>query len=282
MPSKSVTNDGHQEQKHEEEDEHKLVQEYVRRLSKEKTPETPVLGKKTSYLLSSPSHDAVVREKQAIISQLEQRNRQVMREIDRLRRGDVTLEDLNTQGLPLSPSTTDTNTITTATNQSMMEPLYATELTGLRMKRDELEHHLSTLHDSRKELLCQLESLMTLLKSNGTLSTTTSRPSSATSSLSRSGIRPPNSFRLRDNNSSNSANDSVKKAMTSLARELNSEDEEAIDELGLNLSKKLAIKMKNSATSSSNRSKDHSKGPTNGAKDGDDFDEDELVSILLQ
>ena len=275
LPSNPLSNNGHQEQEAEEgNDEHKLVQEYVRRLSQDKSPETPVLGRKTSLLLSSPSHDEVVREKQAIICQLEQRNRQVMQEIERLRRGDVTLDDLTSRS-GLSPSsaasTTDTN------NHSMMEPLYATELTGLRMRRDELEQHLSTLHDSRKELLCQLESLMNLLKSNGTL--LTSRPSSAASSLSRTGVRV-SSLRIRDNSSgTRSGEDSVKKAMTSLAKELNSEDEEAIDELGLNLSKKLAMKMKYSTSASSNRSQEF-KGSTNGVTK-DDFDEDELVSQYL-
>lgn len=38
------------------------------------------------------------------------------------------------------------------------------ELRALRMRKDELETHLTTLQDSRRQLMMQLEGLMKMLK----------------------------------------------------------------------------------------------------------------------
>lgn len=38
------------------------------------------------------------------------------------------------------------------------------ELRALRMRKDELETHLTTLQDSRRQLMIQLEGLMKMLK----------------------------------------------------------------------------------------------------------------------
>ena len=279
VPSNPLINNGNQTlilQSDESDEQQRRAHEYVRRMSGSKGT-TPVLSRKGSF--SNHSNDVLeISEKQRIIAKLEQQNRQMMMEIERLRRGDVTIQDLNRGGIISSPSASNT------TSQGMMEPLYATELSALRMRKDELEKHLSTLHDSRKELLLQLESLMTLLKSQGSLLTST--PSSATSTMTRSGqqqkqqgIQSSNSFRVR----STPASESVKKAVTSLAKELNAEDEETINELGLNLSKKLThLSGQPSATSPSNRSNGLSpklvaKGSFK-SRSKDDFDEEELVS----
>lgn len=43
-------------------------------------------------------------------------------------------------------------------------PALMTELRALRLRKDELETHLSTLQDSRRQLMVQLEGLMKMLK----------------------------------------------------------------------------------------------------------------------
>ena len=120
-----------------------------------------------------------------------------------------------------------------------MEPLYAGELTALRMRKDELEKHLNRLLDSRKELLVQLENLMKLLKNQGNLPPSAS--ASAASTMNRNEIR--SSFRNQSREQSPQAAtpptaDSVRGAVYNLVRQLNSEDEETMEELGLDLSRK--------------------------------------------
>lgn len=43
-------------------------------------------------------------------------------------------------------------------------PVLMNELRALRMRKDELETHLTTLQDSRRQLMMQLEGLMKMLK----------------------------------------------------------------------------------------------------------------------
>lgn len=43
-------------------------------------------------------------------------------------------------------------------------PVLMSELRALRMRKDELETHLTTLQDSRRQLMMQLEGLMKMLK----------------------------------------------------------------------------------------------------------------------
>lgn len=43
-------------------------------------------------------------------------------------------------------------------------PALMNELRALRMRKDELENHLTTLQDSRRQLMIQLEGLMKMLK----------------------------------------------------------------------------------------------------------------------
>lgn len=43
-------------------------------------------------------------------------------------------------------------------------PALMNELRALRMRKDELETHLTTLQDSRRQLMIQLEGLMKMLK----------------------------------------------------------------------------------------------------------------------
>ncbi|CAH2005815.1 unnamed protein product [Acanthoscelides obtectus] len=77
-----------------------------------------------------------------LIGQLEAKNREIMREIARLRRQ---------QELENAGHGTD-------------NPVLMNELRALRMRKDELETHLTTLQDSRRQLMMQLEGLMKMLK----------------------------------------------------------------------------------------------------------------------
>lgn len=133
-------------------EEHQLIQLYIKKLSAK--------GHETKKTDSDPS---LFEERRKKISQLEARNRQMMEEIARLKKS-------------FAPNMTETRS-------PGMEPLYTSELTALRYRKDELERHLTALQDSRKELLAQLESLMKLLKNHGNLLIST--PSSAASTLNR-------------------------------------------------------------------------------------------------
>ena len=289
-------------------EEHDLVAQYARKLSASGIC-TPLVNRKAYMNAAAAKSCSEMGEKQKMIAQLESRNREVMRQIERLRKGEV------------SPSERKVNGVSAANGPE--EDVYVTELTALRMRKEELEKHLTALQDSRKDLLVQLESLMKLLKNHGNL--LTSSPSSAASTLSRSqqlvdpnsAVTHSDSFRIRNETrgaapvSSSAASrskhasakaESVKNAMSSLVQELNSEDEAAIDELGLKLSKKLRVQsdssfpMTTSAASFPTRPASKLPVPANNKKSAvitnssaaadhrnklDDFDEDELVSNVV-
>ncbi|KAF8782132.1 Dystrobrevin beta like protein [Argiope bruennichi] len=176
-----------------------------------------------------------------LIAQLESKNREIMREIVRLRKQQEQ-ED--------------------AVMQNEQNPTLLNELRALRQRKEELESHLSTLQESRRELMVQLEALMKMLKNHQTSprSTPNSSPRSATSkspplstpypvSSSRSapttpdtnpptsessGGVPNNAMMAYDQSGSTRslrndllvAADSVTNAMSSLVRELNSGSED--------------------------------------------------------
>lgn len=48
--------------------------------------------------------------------------------------------------------------------QNEQNPTLLAELRALRQRKEELESHLSTLQESRRELMVQLEALMKMLK----------------------------------------------------------------------------------------------------------------------
>lgn len=64
-------------------------------------------------------------------------------------------------------------------------PALMHELRALRMRKDELESHLTTLQDSRRQLMIQLEGLMKMLKNHQ------SSPRSTPNSSPRSTKSPP-------------------------------------------------------------------------------------------
>ncbi|XP_015909850.1 dystrobrevin beta isoform X2 [Parasteatoda tepidariorum] len=209
-------------------DEHRLIARYAARLAD------------TRSTMRSPSDLSLnmdTTRQRDLIAQLETKNREIMREIVRLRKQQEQ-ED--------------------AVLQNEQNPTLLNELRALRQRKEELESHLSTLQESRRELMVQLEALMKMLKNHQTSprSTPNSSPRSATSkspplstpypvSSSRSApTTPPTSEGAPSVPSNVTANydqsgstrslrndllvaaDSVTNAMSSLVRELNSGSED--------------------------------------------------------
>lgn len=285
------------------------------------------LGSKSSLnrqrLLNTPSDDPKVIEKQKMIAELEARNREITSKIQKMKRENVSSSSINDKskshgsqsrsGHYMSPSMT----LSTLGSHGP-EPLYSSELTALRVRKEELESHLSALQNSRKDLLIQLESLMRLLKNHGnllnsgpssasstlhrplqtqhnysTIKSTTSCPpdttlSSAVASKFTIGLsttasghsissadrhesmthdKPPHvpktssSFSLQSSKTS-TGGDPVSRAVKSVVRELHSEDESAIQELGLDLTQKLRAKEQQKDKIDMNKSKDQTSGNT--------------------
>ncbi|XP_023288357.1 dystrobrevin beta isoform X6 [Orussus abietinus] len=135
-------------------DEHKLIARYAQRLAQEaRTGRTP-----SDANLASLDASRAQRE---LISQLEAKNKEIMREIARLRRQ----QEIEAAGLE--------------------NPALMSELRALRQRKDELETHLATLQDSRRQLMVQLEGLMKMLKNHQ------ASPRSTPNSSPRSTKSPP-------------------------------------------------------------------------------------------
>uniref|UniRef100_A0A665WKH2 Dystrobrevin n=1 Tax=Echeneis naucrates TaxID=173247 RepID=A0A665WKH2_ECHNA len=102
----------------------------------------------------------VNKQKRELIAQLECKNREILAEIKRLR----TEHDAACQPSPEKGST---------------NPTLLAELRLLRQRKDELEQRMSSLQESRRELMVQLEGLMKLLKAQaaGSSHASPSRPS---------------------------------------------------------------------------------------------------------
>ncbi|XP_046677338.1 dystrobrevin beta-like isoform X2 [Homalodisca vitripennis] len=140
-------------------DEHKLIARYAARLAAESRNSQGRTASEASLSLDTS------RAQRELITQLEAKNREIMREIARLRRQqelEVGLED---------------------------NPALMSELRALRQRKDELETHLTSLQDSRRHLMVQLEGLMKLLKNHQ------ASPRSTPNSSPRSTKSPPPSSR---------------------------------------------------------------------------------------
>ncbi|XP_063388345.1 dystrobrevin beta-like [Cydia fagiglandana] len=129
-------------------DEHRLIARYAARLAHENRTMpragrsaslTPELGRSSS----EGSEVDAARQQRELISQLEAKNREIMREIARLRRQQEAEASASGSG---------------------SAPPLVSELRALRQRKDELEGHLSSLQESRKHLMQQLEGLMRMLK----------------------------------------------------------------------------------------------------------------------
>ncbi|XP_063905364.1 dystrobrevin beta isoform X3 [Zophobas morio] len=152
-------------------DEHKMIARYAARLAQEARSGMARSGYRKNSLSPDtgrvPSEACLgmdsTRAQRELISQLEAKNREIMREIARLRRQ----QELENSG------------------HGTENPVLMNELRALRMRKDELETHLTTLQDSRRQLMIQLEGLMKMLKNHQ------SSPRSTPNSSPRSTKSPP-------------------------------------------------------------------------------------------
>ncbi|XP_067005401.1 dystrobrevin beta [Anabrus simplex] len=140
-------------------DEHRLIARYAARLAAEarsagRAPSEGSLSLDTS------------RAQRELISQLEAKNREIMREIARRQ------QELEAAGVGSG-------------NSGEENPALMAELRALRQRKDELESHLGALQDSRRQLMVQLEGLMKLLKNHQ------ASPRSTPNSSPRSTKSPP-------------------------------------------------------------------------------------------
>uniref|UniRef100_UPI00398F884D dystrobrevin alpha isoform X4 n=1 Tax=Pristiophorus japonicus TaxID=55135 RepID=UPI00398F884D len=123
-------------------EEHRLIARYAARLAAEAASSQ----QRASSDLSS-TIDANKQQRQ-LIAELENKNREILQEIQRLR-----LE--HEQASQPTPE------------KAQQNPTLLAELRLLRQRKDELEQRMSALQESRRELMVQLEGLMKLLKTQG-------------------------------------------------------------------------------------------------------------------
>uniref|UniRef100_A0A8C6S541 Dystrobrevin n=1 Tax=Neogobius melanostomus TaxID=47308 RepID=A0A8C6S541_9GOBI len=136
--SKSVDSPSRQDE------EHKLIARYTSRL----------------MIPNRSINFDVNKQKRELIAQLENKNREILAEIKRLR----VEHDAACQPSP---------------DKGTTNPTLLAELRQLRQRKDELEQRMSSLQESRRELMVQLEGLMKLLKAQaaGSSHTSPARPS---------------------------------------------------------------------------------------------------------
>ncbi|XP_059172234.1 dystrobrevin beta-like [Physella acuta] len=141
-------------------DEHRLIARYAARLAADENK----ASRSTAELNLSVDTNQAQRE---LIAQLEAKNREIMREIQRLR---LEQEAFVQEG----------------GDTSQYNPTLLAELRLLRQRKDELEARMQALQESRKDLMVQLETLMKLLKNHPT----SPRSTPNSSPRSRSGLSP--------------------------------------------------------------------------------------------
>ncbi|XP_050403143.1 dystrobrevin beta isoform X2 [Patella vulgata] len=219
-------------------DEHRLIARYAARLA----ADAKNAARSPSEIHCSVDSNKAQRE---LIGQLEAKNREIMREIQRLRLEQEAFAQENAE--------------------AQYNPTLLAELRILRQRKDELESRMQSLQESRKDLMVQLETLMKLLKNHPSSprSTPNSSPRSRNamsptivnnannkgsspstpmeSSLTGLGGDVRQAFNQRPSVSNPGnlrqdllvAADSVTNAMSSLVKELNSENSDE-DEYGIN------------------------------------------------
>uniref|UniRef100_A0A671UU69 Dystrobrevin n=1 Tax=Sparus aurata TaxID=8175 RepID=A0A671UU69_SPAAU len=175
------------------------------------------------------------KQQRQLIAELESKNREILQEIQRLR--------LQHEEASQPPP-----------DRGQQNPTLLAELRLLRQRKDELEQRMSTLQESRRELMVQLEQLMMLLKTQGpgsprsSPSHTISRPIPTPIHSDSAGTTPTHTPqdslmgvggdvqeafaqgpRRNLRNDLLIAADSITNTMSSLVKELNSEEEESFE-----------------------------------------------------
>ncbi|XP_077375341.1 dystrobrevin alpha isoform X2 [Festucalex cinctus] len=127
-----------------QDEEHSLIARYAARLAAD------AAAQQQHRVPADPpcSLDANKQQRQ-LIAELESKNREILQEIQRLR--------LQHEEASQPPP-----------DRGQQNPALLAELRLLRQRKDELEQRMSSLQESRRELMVQLEQLMTLLKTQGT------------------------------------------------------------------------------------------------------------------
>uniref|UniRef100_A0AAY4C7E1 ZZ-type domain-containing protein n=1 Tax=Denticeps clupeoides TaxID=299321 RepID=A0AAY4C7E1_9TELE len=205
-------------------EEHRLIARYAARLAAE-------TGNPPS---TADFNFDVNKQQRQLIAELENKNREILQEIQRLR-----LE--HEQASQPTPE------------KAQQNPTLLAELRLLRQRKDELEQRMSALQESRRELMVQLEGLMKLLKATGSPQTSPSHgagrsipmPVRSTSAGSTPTHVPQDSLagvggdvqeafargaRRNLRNDLLVAADSITNTMSSLVKELHSVDDAAEEE----------------------------------------------------
>ncbi|XP_048867351.1 dystrobrevin alpha isoform X14 [Brienomyrus brachyistius] len=210
-------------------EEHRLIARYAARLAADTTAAPQAQQQRAASDINF-SMD-VNKQQRQLIAELENKNREILQEIQRLR-----LEHEQASQPP--------------PDKAQQNPTLLAELRLLRQRKDELEQRMSALQESRRELMLQLEGLMKLLKTQGASSPrsspshTISRPipmpvrSASTSACTTPTHTPQDSLsgvggdvqeafaqgaRRNLRNDLLVAADSITNTMSSLVKELNSE-----------------------------------------------------------
>ncbi|XP_060900841.1 dystrobrevin alpha isoform X8 [Labrus mixtus] len=148
-----------------QDEEHSLIARYAARLAADAAAQQQRIPTDLPFSL-----DANKQQRQ-LIAELESKNREILQEIQRLR--------LQHEEASQPPP-----------DKGQHNPTLLAELRLLRQRKDELEQRMSTLQESRRELMVQLEQLMMLLKLEEERREATQGPGSPRSSPSHTISRP--------------------------------------------------------------------------------------------
>ncbi|XP_068196644.1 dystrobrevin alpha isoform X7 [Antennarius striatus] len=125
-----------------QDEEHSLIARYAARLAADAATQQQRLP------TDLPCYLDANKQQRQLIAELETKNREILQEIQRLR--------LQHEEASQPPP-----------DKGLHNPTLLAELRLLRQRKDELEQRMSTLQESRRELMVQLEQLMMLLKTQG-------------------------------------------------------------------------------------------------------------------
>ncbi|XP_026168827.1 dystrobrevin alpha isoform X6 [Mastacembelus armatus] len=125
-----------------QDEEHSLIARYAARLAAE------AAAQQQRVPTDLPCSLDANKQQRQLIAELESKNREILQEIQRLR--------LQHEEASQPPP-----------DKGQQNPTLLAELRLLRQRKDELEQRMSTLQESRRELMVQLEQLMMLLKTQG-------------------------------------------------------------------------------------------------------------------
>ncbi|XP_044076461.1 dystrobrevin alpha isoform X16 [Siniperca chuatsi] len=148
-----------------QDEEHSLIARYAARLAADAAAQQQRVP--TDFPCSLDAN----KQQRQLIAELESKNREILQEIQRLR--------LQHEEASQPPP-----------DKGQQNPTLLAELRLLRQRKDELEQRMSTLQESRRELMVQLEQLMMLLKLEEERKQATQGPGSPRSSPSHTISRP--------------------------------------------------------------------------------------------